>query len=80
MRNVSFVPLLLFVGITQFGIAIKLRGQFRWKELSFDWPSDFVRNVAIDNKQYIPENNMPLGLDIWKDKLFITVPRFDHNQ
>jgi hypothetical protein len=25
---------------------------------------------------YIPENNLPLGLEVWKEKIFISLPRW----
>lgn len=48
---------------------------FSWKDVSFKWPTEEERKNAIDNGDYIIENNLPLGLARWKDKLFVTVPR-----
>ncbi|XP_025421542.1 L-dopachrome tautomerase yellow-f2-like, partial [Sipha flava] len=31
---------------------------------------------AIESGAYVQANNMPVGLDVWNDKLFITVPRW----
>lgn len=25
--------------------------------------------------QFVPKNNLPLGLDVWRNKMFITIPR-----
>jgi len=55
---------------------IKLEQKFLWKEIEFAWPSEAAREQAITSGRYKPENNLPLGLDIWHDKLFITVPRW----
>ncbi|KAL1494889.1 hypothetical protein ABEB36_010404 [Hypothenemus hampei] len=49
---------------------------FAWKELSFAWPSEEVHNAALKDGDYVPGNNLPLGLDRWKNKLFVTVPRW----
>lgn len=49
---------------------------FGWNELSFAWPSNEAKENAIKSGDYVPENNLPLGLDRWKDKLFVTVPRY----
>lgn len=49
---------------------------FAWKELPFVWPNEDARNAAIKDGDYVPENNLPLGLDRWKDKLFVTIPRW----
>ncbi|CAH1122189.1 unnamed protein product [Ceutorhynchus assimilis] len=49
---------------------------FAWKELSFAWPNEETKNAAIKNGEYVPAHNLPLGLDRWKNKLFVTVPRW----
>ncbi|XP_063921680.1 protein yellow [Zophobas morio] len=66
--------LLLFVAVGSCRAA--LEEVFAWKELSFAWPSDEAKTSAIKSGHYIPENNLPLGLERWKDKLFVTVPRW----
>lgn len=53
----------------------KLEEKFSWKELEFNWPSEEVKQEAIRSGKYVESNNLPLGLDVWKNKLFITVPR-----
>lgn len=50
--------------------------KYRWKEVSYAWPSEAAKDDAISSGRYKIENNLPLGLDVWKDKLFITVPRY----
>lgn len=69
---------LLFVLVISvaYATATKLEEKFSWKELEFDWPSEEVKQEAIKSGKYIESHNLPLGLDIWKDKLFITVPRW----
>lgn len=44
--------------------------------MDFDFPDYASRRKSINSKEFIPENNLPLGLDVWNDKLFITVPRW----
>ncbi|XP_044755236.1 protein yellow [Coccinella septempunctata] len=56
--------------------AAKLENVFEWNELSFNWPDEKTKEAAIKAGGYIPENNLPLGLDRWNDKLFVTVPRW----
>ncbi|CAH1995388.1 unnamed protein product [Acanthoscelides obtectus] len=48
---------------------------FSWKEMEFAWPSKEAMDEAVKSGEYIRENNLPLGIDRWKDKLFVTVPR-----
>lgn len=55
--------------------AKKLEERFSWKELDFAWPSEEAKQEAIKSGKYIESHNLPLGLEVWKDKLFITVPR-----
>ena len=47
-----------------------------WQELEFDWPTAEAKAEAIQSGAYKVENNLPLGLDVWNNKLFITVPRY----
>lgn len=54
---------------------LKMEEKFLWQELEFAWPSEKAKLDAIDSGRYIIENNLPLGLDVWRNKLFITVPR-----
>lgn len=55
---------------------IKLEEQFIWKQVDFAWPNADAKNDAIKSGEYIPGHNLPLGLGRWKDKLFVTVPRW----
>lgn len=32
--------------------------------------------MAIASGEYVQANNLPVGLEIWRNKLFITVPRW----
>lgn len=49
---------------------------YHWKQLDYDFPSEYDRRRAIDRKEFIQENNLPLGLEIYKDKLFVTMPKW----
>ena len=40
---------------------------FEWKQLQFAVPVD---------RSYQADNNVPVGLEVWQHKLFITVPRW----
>lgn len=65
----------LLVAICGVSLAAKPEEVFKWKQLEFAWPSEDVKENAVKKGDYIPENNLPLGLDRWKNKLFVTVPR-----
>ncbi|XP_032517465.2 protein yellow [Danaus plexippus] len=49
---------------------------YEWNQLDFEFPSPEARQQAIDNGSFIPENNIPMGLEVFADRLFITVPRW----
>jgi hypothetical protein len=65
--------IVLCVGIATGG---DLNVIFEWKELDFAYPNSRTRQQAIDSQSFIPSNNVPVGLEVWKNKLFITVPRW----
>ncbi|XP_043250905.1 protein yellow isoform X1 [Colletes gigas] len=50
-----------------------LRVVYQWKQLDYEWPSN-------DTKEHFPwykqEDNLPLGLEVTDDRVFITVPRW----
>lgn len=72
LKQMWFV--LIFVKIT---IAMdNLRVAYQWKIIDYDFPTDQDRRIAINNREFIPENNLPLGLEVFGDRLFITVPRW----
>jgi hypothetical protein len=50
--------------------------KFQWKTLDFAWNNDYKHKDLLAAGDYIAENNMPTGLLRWKDKLFITIPRW----
>ncbi|KAG8267511.1 hypothetical protein J6590_050076 [Homalodisca vitripennis] len=53
-----------------------LKQVFHWRKLDFQYPDEASRNAAISSGEFVPENNLPLGLEVWKEKLFITIPRW----
>ncbi|KAJ8717459.1 hypothetical protein PYW08_005858 [Mythimna loreyi] len=70
------VVLILFV---LYQAAALIPPKFQWKVMDFAWTCDDCcqeKKAAIGNETYIPNNNMPTGIARWKDKLFITIPRW----
>ncbi|XP_038211391.1 L-dopachrome tautomerase yellow-f-like [Zerene cesonia] len=49
--------------------------KFQWKVIDFAWEAS-AREAALSTGAYVPENNLPSGIARWKDKLFITIPRW----
>jgi hypothetical protein len=52
-----------------------LTEKLAWRELEFSWVNEEQKEDALRNGNYIPANNLPLAFDVWKDKIFFTVPR-----
>lgn len=77
-KNIKMMKFLvlfvLSIGILS-GSCERLLEKFTWKELNFDWPSSEAKESAVKAGSYIEENNLPLGLDVWRNRLFVTVPR-----
>lgn len=53
-----------------------LRVAYQWKEMDFEYQSSSDRQRAIETKAFIPENVMPVGLEVYQNRLFITLPRW----
>lgn len=64
------------VFLTDKTYAARLQEKYVWKQIAFAWPSDGEEQNAIATGRYIPENNAPLSMDLWGDKVFITIPRW----
>lgn len=73
MQFTKFIVIVLLVSC---GFCAKLKEKFYWKEVSYAWPSESAKEDAIKSGRYQPENNLPLGLEVYENRLFITVPRF----
>lgn len=79
MNDFKLVLVLFFVVCIQFSCAKEVRHslteKFAWKHLEYVWSDNVIKEDAIVKGYYKPENNLPLAIDVWGDKLFITVPR-----
>jgi hypothetical protein len=60
---------------TQYAYAPLLE-RFTWKTMDFAYPDERTRQLAIASGEYIPENSLPVGIEIWRSKLFVTIPRW----
>lgn len=65
------IVLLSFAGAND-----NLRIAFQWKQIDFEFPSEEAKQEAINNREFVPENNVPVGLEVYGDRLFLTVPRW----
>lgn len=53
-----------------------LKIAYQWKQVDFEYPNENLRKEAIDSKAFIPENVIPVGLEVYKNRLFMTLPRW----
>uniref|UniRef100_A0A8D9A1Q5 Protein yellow n=2 Tax=Cacopsylla melanoneura TaxID=428564 RepID=A0A8D9A1Q5_9HEMI len=53
----------------------RLKEFFTWKTLDFDFPDEATRTSAIQSGAHVKGNSLILGVEKWKDKLFVTTPR-----
>ena len=53
-----------------------LRVAYHWKQVDFNYPSASARASAISSGTFIPENVIPVGLEVYQNRLFLTLPRW----
>lgn len=56
--------------------AFKLEERYSWNQLDFVFPSQTMKDIALASGTYIPQNALPVGVEHWSNKLFVTVPRW----
>lgn len=49
---------------------------FEWKSIDFQWRLDDERKQALVRGDYIPANNFLTTVKFWKDKMYVTLPRW----
>ncbi|CAG9865465.1 unnamed protein product [Phyllotreta striolata] len=69
------VASLLFVSLARAAIDAP-NVAFKWKQIDFHFPSTQAKLDATTSKNFIPEHNVPLGLEVHGDRIFITLPRW----
>jgi sugar lactone lactonase YvrE len=48
---------------------------YQWISVEFQWPNDTVKQDYLDAGKYIPENNAINGIKLYKDQVYLTIPR-----
>lgn len=54
----------------------KLTELYKWSSLDYTFSSDQHKSYALERGEFVPENNLPVGIEVWRNKLFVTVPRW----
>lgn len=68
--------LLLITLITLTSGAVKFQERFNWRQLDWVFPNPQIRERAIASGDFIPTNGLPVGIERWQNKLFMSVPRW----
>lgn len=48
----------------------------QWKQIDLEYPTKKARDAAIKSGRFIAENNLPLGLQVFRSKIFVTLPKW----
>lgn len=54
----------------------RFQERYSWRYLDFQFPDDRTRQSLLNSREYVPSANVPLGTEIWRDRFFISVPRW----
>jgi hypothetical protein len=79
IRKMAHGKLLLVLSLALFGLTqatYKLAEEFSWKQLDFEFPSEQMKAQAMASGDYIPTNGLPVGIEHWQNRLFVSVPRW----
>lgn len=49
---------------------------YRWKQLDFYYGSEHEKELAIELGEFVPENNLPLGIEVYEDRIFVAMPKW----
>ncbi|XP_068632218.1 dopaminechrome tautomerase-like [Battus philenor] len=47
---------------------------YKWKSIDFEFPSTQHRRQALHSGTYVPANVLPLGLEVWGSRIWVTLP------
>lgn len=72
-----FVTVLALVGLCALASATtKLQERYNWKQLDFVFPNQRLKEQVLASGDYVPTNGLPVGIERWENKLFVSVPRW----
>lgn len=75
-RNMLLVSAVLLVAVGTASGVQRLQEMFNWRQLDFQFPSIQMKQQALASGAYIPTNALPVGIEHWGNKLFVSVPRW----
>lgn len=68
----ALIVILLCVSLCH---ANDLHAKFEWNKIDFAYNSPDERQEAINSGKFIPDNVIPVGIDVHENRLFISLPR-----
>lgn len=74
--NVFVVVAVVVIAATTCNCNDNLRVAYEWREMDFDYRTAVERDAAIASEQFIPANVIPVGLEVYQTRLFVTLPRW----
>lgn len=69
-KSLSPGPQLAFPSSSHFQVA------FRWKIIDLVFKNNKHKANLVNSNKFIPENNLPLGIGVWRDKIFVSFPKW----
>lgn len=52
------------------------KDRFTWGQIDLEYPNYESKHKALNSGAFIPSNNLPLGLEVWKNKMFLSLPQW----
>ncbi|KAG8238824.1 hypothetical protein J437_LFUL010538 [Ladona fulva] len=75
--RLQVLPLaLLSLAILPLASPAQLKEIFKWKEVDFSYPTLEDRHAAVHSGIYNEDNALPLGVEVYNSRVFITLPRW----
>nr|QNH91386.1 yellow [Harmonia axyridis] len=72
----TFRALWFLLVIYQVQATYRLQERYAWNYIDYAFNDINHKVQAQITRNYIPENNLPVGIEVWNDKMFISVPRW----
>lgn len=74
--NMATKLLVLLAVVSSATAAVKLQEMFSWNVMDWNYPDPYSRQQAIQSGALVQENALPVGIERWRNKLFVSVPRW----
>lgn len=72
MKSIALLSILIAVAMCHEPFQVI----FQWNTIDVVWPTEEEKQYAIAHGDYIPANNFIAGIKFWKNKMYLTMPRW----